>query len=284
MKRANRLMLIAGVVLAAASFVAVLAFGGFGQQPQAPVVPDVSVVVAAVDLPLGTTIAAEQLGSSTRPQTDAVDTFARTEDLVGRVIRRPVVQGQVLTSADFETDSALPQVAGSLAAGLRAVAVPLDRVDSVGALLQPGDWVDVILALEDLDGLNPVVVPIPGGFQPGTDGEVRPPYLPIDEYINNTSVKVVVQGVQVLAALGPQSLDANNTSVDPSVVQPDMIAVLAVSPQQAEVIRFAQLDGNVSLALRSPADFSAGAVTTSGVTLQQLVDNYGVLPPAPVTP
>jgi Flp pilus assembly protein CpaB len=88
----------------------------------------------------------------------------------------------------------------------------------------------------------------------------------------------------VLAALGPQSLDANNTSVDPSVVQPDMIAVLAVSPQQAEVIRFAQLDGNVSLALRSPADFSSGAVTTSGVTLQQLVDNYGVLPPAPVTP
>ena len=35
MKRPNRLMLIAGVVLAAASFVAVLAFGGLGQQ-QAP--------------------------------------------------------------------------------------------------------------------------------------------------------------------------------------------------------------------------------------------------------
>jgi Flp pilus assembly protein CpaB len=63
-----------------------------------------------------------------------------------------------------------------------------------------------------------------------------------------------------------------------------MIAVLAVTPQQAEVIRFAQLDGNVSLALRSPADFSTGDVTTSGVTLQHLVETYGVLPPAPVTP
>ncbi len=284
MKRANRLMLIAGVVLAAASFVAVLAFGGIGQQPQAPVVPDVSVVVASVDLPLGTTIAADHLGSATRPQADAVDTYARAEDVVGRVVRRPVGHGQALTSADFETNSSLPQVASSLTAGLRAVAVPLDRVDSVGALLQPGDWVDVIMALEDLDGLNPVVLPYPGGFQPGTDGEVSPPYYTIDEYINNTSVKVVVQGVQVLAALGPQPLDENNQTVDPSVVQPEVIAVLAVTPQQAEVIRFAQMDGNVSLALRSPADFSSGAVTTTGVTLQELVANYGVLPPAPVTP
>jgi pilus assembly protein CpaB len=284
MKRANRLMLIAGVVLAAASFVAVLAFGGFGQQPQAPVVPDVNVVVAAVHLPLGTTISAEQLGSATRAQTEAVDTYARSEDVVGRVVRRPVGQGQALTTADFETNASLPQVATSLAAGLRAVAVPLDRVDSVGALLQPGDWVDVLIALEDLDGLNPVVLPYPGGFQPGTDGEVNPPYYTIDEYLNNTSVKVVVQGVQVLAALPPEAVDANNQSVDPSVVQPDLIAVLAVTPQQAEVIRFAQMDGNVSLALRSPADFAGGAVTTSGITLQELVETYGVLPPAPVTP
>jgi len=49
-----------------------------------------------------------------------------------------------------------------------------------------------------------------------------------------------------------------------------VIAVLAVTPQQAEVIRFAQLDGNVSLALRSPADFGAGQVSTSGITLQEL--------------
>ena len=45
----------------------------------------------------------------------------------------------------------------------------------------------------------------------------------------------------------------------------------------------AQLDGHVSLALRSPADYGAGEVTTSGITLQQLVDTYGVLPPAPIT-
>jgi Flp pilus assembly protein CpaB len=59
---------------------------------------------------------------------------------------------------------------------------------------------------------------------------------------------------------------------------------LGVTPQQAEVIRFAQMDGNVSLVLRAPTDANAAAVDTTGITLKQLVDQYGVLPPAPVTP
>jgi Flp pilus assembly protein CpaB len=281
-KRPNRLMLIAGVVLAAISFVAVLAFGGFGQQQQAPVVPDVAVVVATTDLALGTTIAADQLSTVTRPLTEASDTYQHPEDVVGQVVRRSVAQGQALTPADFETDSNLPQVSASLASGLRAVAVPLDRVDSVGALLQPGDWVDVLLTLEDVDGLYPVVLENPSGFVVAPDGTVTPPYYTIDEFMNNTSVKVVVQKVQVLAALPPLA-DPTDPAVDPSVVQPDVIAVLAVTPQQAEVIRFAQLDGHVSLALRSPADYAAGDVATSGITLQQLVETYGVLPPAPIT-
>jgi pilus assembly protein CpaB len=275
-------MLIAGVVLAAASFVAVLAFGGFGQQAQAPAVPDVDVVVAAADLPLGTTISADQVATTTRPLTDANDTYRTTDEVVGQVVRRPVVQGQALTSADFQTDASIPQVSNSLAAGMRAVAVPLDRVDSVGALVQPGDWVDVLMTLEDLDGLNPIVVENPAGFVVGTDGTVTPPFYTIDEFLNNTTVKVVVQKVQVLAALPPQASDGGQ-STDPSQVQPDVIAVLAVTPQQSEVIRFAQRDGHVSLALRSPADYSASEVTTSGITLQQLVEQYGVLPPAPVT-
>ncbi|HYI21964.1 MAG TPA: Flp pilus assembly protein CpaB [Candidatus Limnocylindrales bacterium] len=275
-------MLIAGVILAAASFVAVLAFGGLGQQ-QAPTVPDVDVVVAAVDLPLGATVAADQLSTVTRPMTDAEDTYAHTEDLVGMVVRRAVVQGQAFTPADFQTNTDLPQVAASLPSGLRAVAIPLDRVDSVGALLQPGDWVDVLLSIRDVDALNPVVLENPAGLQVNPDGSVAAPYYTIDEFMNNTTVKVVVQKVQVLAALPPQATDGSDPAADPSEVQPDVVAVLAVTPQQSEVIRFAQLDGHVSLALRSPADYSAGEVSTSGITLQQLVDTYGVLPPAPIT-
>ena len=55
--------------------------------------------------------------------------------------------------------------------------------------------------------------------------------------------------------------------------------ILALTAQQAELVRFTQLDGNLSLVLRSPKDKDAPAVKTTGITLRQLVDNYGVIPP-----
>jgi hypothetical protein len=66
--------------------------------------------------------------------------------------------------------------------------------------------------------------------------------------------------------------------------EPDLIGILAVHPQQVEVIRFGQLDGHISLSLRAPSDYAAGTVSTTGITLQMLVEQYGVLPPLPVTP
>jgi Flp pilus assembly protein CpaB len=61
------------------------------------------------------------------------------------------------------------------------------------------------------------------------------------------------------------------------------------APQQSEVIKFAQLDGNLSLILRSSKDFQDPndpkvQVTplpdeTTGIILRTLVDEYGVLVP-----
>jgi hypothetical protein len=68
------------------------------------------------------------------------------------------------------------------------------------------------------------------------------------------------------------------------------IVALAVDAQQAEVIKFAQLDGDISLILRSTQDFLDPTTgqpidppplpdATTGVILKTLVDRYGVLPP-----
>ena len=109
------------------------------------------------------------------------------------------------------------------------------------------------------------------------------PYISIDTYLNNTTVKVVVQNVQVLAVT-PRSVDETNGNAPSGIPEPDMVVVLAVTPQQAEVVRFAQLDGNISLVLRAPGDSSVADTSTTGVTLWELVDKWGVLPPQPVTP
>jgi Flp pilus assembly protein CpaB len=137
--------------------------------------------------------------------------------------------------------------------------------------------------MEDGDALNPIVIANPAS-SPGLLGQAPPPYTSIDDFLNNTSVKVVVQNVQVLASIAAAPTEPTNVVSTQATPQPDVVVLLAVTPQQAEVVRFAQLDGNVSLVLRSPADATTPQVDTTGVTLKELVDQYGVLPPAPVTP
>ena len=172
MKRANRLMLLFGVVLAAVSFVAVLGFGSFGQQPQQPADPDVQVVVAAQNLAIGTALAPDMLATASMPQSQATNTYGSPNDIAGLVIRRAVAQGQALKIQDFQSAVTVPDLVAAIQPGMRAMAVPLNRVDSVGMLLQPGDWVDVVLTIDDRDGLNPVSIPNPGA-SPGVDRSVR---------------------------------------------------------------------------------------------------------------
>ena len=269
MKRSNRLFIVAGILLAVVAFVAVLLLGSGGGA--APPPPTVAVVVAATDIPLGTPLSADMLTTTELPVAQATDSFPTPDEVVGRVVRRTVLNGQVLRVTDFETD-VVTEIASSIPAGLRAVAVPLDKVTSVGFLVQPGDYVDVMLAVRDGDGINPVVGPSVD------DPDI---YENKDELVSNTSVKVLVQNVQVLSILRP------STTTDPNVPapenQPDLLAVLAVLPQQAEMVRFAQLDGNISLLLRAPGDRQAAEAQTTGVTLRLLVDQYGVLPPGPIT-
>ena len=279
-------MLVVGVALAALSFVAVLALSGAGgQSAQATPPPDVTVVVAAADLPLGVQITADKLSTTTVPQTAATGTFQDPQQLVGRVVRHAVSAGTALTNDDFDTGVSVPDLVNALQPGMRAIAIPLTKVNSVNALLQAGDYVDVLISMEDTDGLNPVVIANPTPAIGTSTGSDYNPYTSIDQDVNNTSVKVVVQNVQVLAAIAAEpATTTDQSNPAPPTAQPDMVVLLAVTPQQAEVVRFAQLDGNISLVLRAPADANAPAVDTTGITLKQLVDQYGVLPPAPVTP
>jgi Flp pilus assembly protein CpaB len=66
--------------------------------------------------------------------------------------------------------------------------------------------------------------------------------------------------------------------------------ILAATTQQVEVIKFAQVDGNITLTLRSPKDFvdDAGnpivpeAAKTTGLVLRTMITDWGVLPPLPI--
>ncbi len=204
-----------------------------------------------------------------------MDTYRDPAELVGLVTRRTVPAGTAFTAADFQSASAnATDVTSGLKPGQVAMAIPVDSLSGVGSLIQAGDFVDVMLAITDQP--DPNKAPVVGEFR---DESGLPATKILDEWLNNTTIKVLVQNVQVLGTLLPT---ADGTGTSDSSGTPNtggFIAILSVTPQQAEMVRFAQLDGNLYLLLRAPADTAAADVDTTGITLRQLVDRHGVLPP-----
>ncbi len=277
MKRSNRLMLLVGVLLAVVAFGGVLMFGSKSgtNGPAAP--QTVSVVTALQDVALGSTLTPEALTTIDLPTGDAIDTFRDPVQLQGLVVRRTVRAGTPFTSADFQSGSVSAiDVTSGLKPGQRAMAIPVNSLSGVGSLIQAGDYVDVMLAITDQP--DPNKAPVVGEFR---DESGLPATKILDEWLNNTTIKVLVQNVQILGTLLPTA-GTDSTQIDPNTGQPatgGSIAILSVTPDQAEMVRFAQLDGNLYLLLRAPDDVDAPDVQTTGITLRELVDQHGVLPP-----
>jgi pilus assembly protein CpaB len=199
--------------------------------------------------------------------------------VVGQIARRDIVAGAQITAADFTTTSGTLTVKTPV--GLRAMAVQVDQVSGVGTLINPGDYVDLIVGFTGEK--FPVITLNP---EAETAGEFT-----VLTGINQTTVKILVPGVQVLGTLVPPPVagaaPAPGATPAPALTGQQQIVIVAVSAQQTEIIKFSQMDGSITLVLRSPDDFKdeagnpvvPGAPETSGIILRTLVEEYGVLVP-----
>jgi Flp pilus assembly protein CpaB len=302
-RSSNRLVLLVGIFLAVVAFVLIAVLfssNGTGGGSQATQAATVKLVVAAKDLPLGSTITADAV---TLKDFDAVnhpaDSYTDTSFVIGQIAREPLTAGMLITSAVINGGGNISSV--RVPPGFVGIAVQVDQVTGVGTLIKPGDRVDVVTGFTGLDKV-PVVVagtssgavrpsgsPRPGAQEPGSDAAFHNP----DLRYNSTSVKTVVEGLQVLGTLLPpptttqQPAQSGQPQGATTLNGQQEIVILAATPQQAEAIRFAQIDGTIALALRSvddckTAEGTAGPcpiIPTSGITLRRLVDDFGVLPP-----
>jgi pilus assembly protein CpaB len=292
LKRSNRLILLIGLFLAVVAFVGVILLtnnGGSGTGT--PATPTTAkIVVAAQDIPLGTTITAPMVTTKDVALADKpADSFALPEAVIGKIVRTDVTSGGYISTSTFSAAASLVDVGQLVDAGLGAVSVQVDQVSGVGTLVKPGDRVDVVLSMND-PVKNPIVVekaPTKEGQPPST---VRN-FATVNPLLNSTTVKVLVQNVQVVGTIlppppaqqGAAAQGTTGTGTTPAATTTlngqSQIVILALTAQQAELVRFTQLDGNLSLVLRSPKDKDSPAVKTTGITLRQLVDSYGVIPP-----
>jgi Flp pilus assembly protein CpaB len=301
LKRSNRLVLLVGVFLAIVAFVGVLLLlQSPASQNGANAVPtEGKVVVAKTDIPLSTRIRADQLDTKTIALANInVGAFGDASQVIGQIARQPVAAGGQITATTLSGGFSGTVIDVQTPAGLRAIAVRVDQTSGVGTVIKTGDYVDSLIALTEeqfasvtVDPANPKQVIV---VNPGPKG---------------ASVKLILQGMQVLGTLlppvAPPPANADGTPASSSAPgtalnEQQEVVILAVTAQQAEVIRYMQVMADplvtLSLVLRSPDDFidpDTGApvppvlAETTGVVLRTLIDTYGVLPPtveAPVLP
>ena len=283
MKRSNRLVLLVGVFLAVIAFVGIaLLLSGNRTDPNQPppVAKDLPTVLAVRDIPLGVVVTADMLDVQQRPVDQRKTTaFTSKELIIGQVARRPITNGAQLEAADFDTSTT---ACGTIdvPAGLRAIAVQVDQVSGVGTVINTGDYVDMLVSFSG--DKFPVVTVNP------TDQSIS-----TVAGLNGTSVKLLLEGMQVLCRqLPPVAAPANGQAApaggtgtpQTSLNGQQEIVIVGVTPAQAEVIKFAQVDGSISLVLRSRKDFvddqnnpiNAPPSGSKGITLKKLTTDFAV--------
>ena len=276
MRRTSRLVLLLGVFLAAMVFVVVLFMGrGSGTTPgsngaAATPPPPVAVLVAAADIPLGTIVSADMFTTKTLAvNLVEAQAYGDPSQAVGKTTRKAILTGQQVHATDFQ-NRAVPI---TVPQGRRAITIAVNQLTGVGNLLDVGDTVDLVISLRG--DAFPVV-------QVLADGSVT-----VVSGINPLSVKspLVLQDVQIIGTINPPPAAPAAAqgqpvpSVAPQVnFDEQKLLVLAVTPEQAEVILFARTTGVMDAILRSPLDAGVTA-ETAGVILKTLVDKYGILPP-----
>jgi pilus assembly protein CpaB len=192
------------------------------------------IVVAAIDLPLATTLKLEHLELVGWPQNARPPgTFSDPKDLVGRVLMARVVTSEPILGSKLAARDAGSGLAALVPRDMRAAAVRVDDVVGVAGFIHPEDRVDVIVTIRPQQG--------------------------------EPESKVILQNVKVLA-VGKQ-IEVEEKSRGKSL--PVTVATLLVTPEQSEKLALAATQGKLLLTLRSWTDEQE--VVTAGVDAANLL-------------
>ncbi len=257
--RSNRGLILIGLFLGLVSAVLVVVYlsntggGGGGNVSGAEVTP---VVVASLEISAGTRITEGMVET----KDIAVDTvlagvFPDTEGVIGQVTRVPLVAGeQVITTKVTATGAAIaggenPPLAFVIPEGKRAVSIQVSNVIGASGLIRPGDYVDVILAVQ-----------IQAGSGDGNSDQSQ-----------NQIAQTILQNVLVLSvdqdvtrAVVSEGEAAPVVGDGTEVNSEATTVTLAVSPAHGEVLTVAEACASprLALALRGFGDSSPVANRT----------------------
>lgn len=248
------IVLIGGFVIAI--LVAVLVQASLGGKKQDDTGDKIQVLVAAKDLPLGSTLTTGDLKWQTWPGQPFAGAIVREKEqkadeaLTGRLTTR-VAQGQpVLSSYTFKEGKG-NIVAASMEKGMRAVAIPVKANTMAGGFVSPGDYVDVILTYRVRNN--------------GAKPETR-------MLINDVASETILKNVRVMAVDQEASRDEDAAKVAKTVT-------LEVDSEGAEKVALAAEMGDMILSLRGLGDDDTKNTSTytTDVDTSKILQNMALI-------
>ncbi|MGB6241135.1 MAG: Flp pilus assembly protein CpaB [Castellaniella sp.] len=233
--------------------------------------PMVERIVASQDLPVGTRLLSEHLAVRSFPaQWVGHDSLpaARYADLEGRVLAAPLKAGDAILAAH----ALQPHTAFSthLAPGRRAITLPVDQVNSLSGLLQPGDLIDLYVSF-DHQRKRLTAPLLQGVLVLATGRETRTTGSGVDEasYSTVTLDAAPADVVKLVAARQAGTLTAilrhpEDDQADRRAARGDLAALLGINAPAAPAVRKAVILYGGSRAQGMPAWARAGGGAPAG--------------------
>jgi pilus assembly protein CpaB len=235
MNRRTRFAIVLVVALTMASASSYVVYQVAAQQTvQAPTPPRMGeLVIAARSAPIGARLGAEDVQMVEWPLDHMVaGGFSAIDQVVGRGLVAAIVANEPLTATKLAPREAGVGLPSAIPRGQRAISVRVNEVIGVAGFVGPGARVDVIATLRS-----------------GQDSTAR----------------VLVANVLVLT-VGTRSDQDATLDIKPG---PSTVVTLAVTPEQAQRIALAQVEGQLTLTLRNPMDAEEAIATDVRLTTLQ---------------
>ena len=213
---------------------------------QAATIVSSKVVVAAIDIDLGTPLTPQMLKLADWPRGSVPNGATKDiKTLDARVVKTSLLRGEPVLESKLAPLGATGGLSAVIGQGNRAMTVRVNDVVGVAGFALPGNYVDIVVNTED--------------------ESVKA------ENVNKSISKIVLEHIMVLAVAQEQSRDETKPKVVSAVT-------LEVTPDQAEKLDLARSVGTLSLVLRNQVDKSL--VATAGSTKKALLNRLE--PPAMV--
>lgn len=228
------LLFLAAVVLALASRSLYLSMVG-PTEPAAE--PTAQIRIAAEALPAGLLLRDDDLdwrdmALSAVPAGAVVRDAEGSQDITGVMVRRDIATGAPILERDVIRPSSPGFLSAALKPGMRAVSIGVDAVTGNAGLIQPGDYVDIILVQQN-------------NSRGGSDAAIHKARSVVSETIVENA-RVIAVGSTFRQTAGSES-EAAGAERSANI----RTVTIEVMPRAAEAVTVASRLGSLTLALRS---------------------------------